>query len=218
MRVRRVFLAGLAGTGFTSLLALLLNVPLQPILYPAFLLLAPGGIVGSVLLKVSRLSSPVPALVLNAALYSAVAYLVFYRLKYYLSARRTVIVAIVVVLLACLACVPSLSPLWPQRMSELDDKEKVLNEGLQVGGSDLTPGFLTWPGYRFIRIRGKDGGDCSAEVRPQDRCETGGRVLLARVDTEAQQFPCSYRIQGVLLIDRQGKLNQRYIARSPLCP
>jgi hypothetical protein len=197
MRARRLFLAGVAGIGFTSLLALLLNVLSQSILYLAALLLFPGGIVESVLFRFSWLGSPVPILVINSVIYSAVAYLVFYRLKYHPSARRTAIVAVVAVLLPCLACVPSLDPLWPRKMSELDEKEHLLREGLQVG-SDLhsVRAFLRGQGIEAYEYEPKAEEIVLQRTDLQIVAEPGERVLSARVDTEAQ----------------------RYIARSPLCP
>jgi len=182
-------------------------------------LLFPGGIVGSVLFRFSWLGSPVPVLVINSVIYSAVAYLVFYRLKYHLSARRTAIVAVVAVLLACLACVPSLDPLWPQKMAELDEKEHILREGLQVG-SDLNSvrAFLRSQGIEAYEYEPKAEEIFLQRTDLQIVAEPGERVISARVDTQAQQFPCSYRIQVVLLIDQQGKVKRRYIARSPLCP
>lgn len=78
----RLFLAVGAGVGLTSFSALLLNIPLRAVLIVAFLLLAPGGIVGSLLLKTSWPASPMPVLVFDAVIYSGLACLIFHRLKY----------------------------------------------------------------------------------------------------------------------------------------
>ena len=219
MQVNRIILATLVGIGFTSLLALMLNVPLQPVPYLAFLLLAPGGIVTSVLFKLSWLGPPVPVLVSNAAVYSAIAYLVFYCLTSRLSTTRTLVVAAVALPLAFLASVPNLNPLWPRGMSELEETERTLRQGLPAD-SDLTSARA------FLRGRGIDSYEYSAtseEVVLQRAnvriiAQPGDHVLSARVPTAAEQFPCSYRIDVVLVFDRQEKLQESNISRFPLCP
>jgi hypothetical protein len=183
------------------------------------MLLAPGGILGSVLIKTLGVGSPITVLILSALIYSAIAYVVIHRWKIQLPWSKTTIVAVPIVLLACLACAPSVSPLWPRGMSELAEKERMLREGIPAG-SDLASA------QAFLRRRGIDSYEYSAnseEVAPQRAnvkvvAEPGDRILSARVPTEAQQFPCSYRIEVILVFDRQEKLKQSSIARSPLCP
>ena len=219
MLVNRIIAATLIGIGFTSLLAVLLNVPLQPLVYLAFLLLAPGGIVGSMLFKVSWLGSPVPVLICNAVIYSAAAYLVFHRLRYQLSAKGTLVIAAAALPLASLACVPSLNPLWPRGMSDLEEKERVLREGLPAD-SDLTSARA------FLRGRGIDAYEYSAtsedvvlrRATVKVMAQPGDHVLSARVPTAAQQFPCSYDIEVILVFDRQEKLKQSDISRIGICP
>jgi hypothetical protein len=70
----RLGLALLAGTGLTAFVALLLNVPSFPVTLLASFLLVPGGIVGALVFKSQGLGSPLPILIANALLYSAVDY------------------------------------------------------------------------------------------------------------------------------------------------
>lgn len=149
MRSTRLVFAIIAGVGLTSVSALLLNVPSQAVLIVAFLLIAPGGIVGSHLFRISWLVSPVPVLALNAAIYSTIAYLLLHRLRYQLSKSKVLLLASGAVLLACLACTPSLSPLWPRGMSQMAEREKSLSDGLRPG-SDLSSA------QTFLRAQGID--------------------------------------------------------------
>jgi hypothetical protein len=90
-------------------------------------------------------------------------------------------------------------------MSDLAEKEHILRDGLQIG-SDLDSARA------FLRGQGIDSYEHEKKVEEivlqradlKIVAQPGERVLSARVDTEAQQFPCSYSIEVVLLIDQQG--------------
>lgn len=46
----------------------------------------------------------------------------------------------------------------------------------------------------------------------------GDRLLVAQVPTKAEQFPCGYRIDVILLFDKDGTLKENNIHRLRLCP
>lgn len=134
-------------------------------------------------------------------------------------ARRTLLYSAGVSVLAYLACIPSFSPIWPRGMSELGERERFLNGRLSAA-SDLGSARA------FLRAQGIDTYeyDETAEQVVLQRAnfrivaKPGEHVMSARVDTGAQQFPCSYRIDVILVFDPNGRLEQNYIRRFPLCP
>ena len=219
MGTNRVILASLAGIGFTAVLALALDIPAAPIEMLAFVLLAPGMIVASQLFRMRWLGSPLPGLIFSGVIYAAVAFLILHRLRYRPTKTKTLIIAAVVVPLACVACIPSLSPLWPHGMSELGQKEQVLREGLRAG-LDLTSAqaFLRRQGIDSYQFVAKSEEVVMQRANVRIVAEPSDQVLYARVPTGAEQFPCSYRTEVVLVFDQQEKLKQSYIARFPICP
>jgi hypothetical protein len=48
--------------------------------------------------------------------------------------------------------------------------------------------------------------------------EPGDRFISASIDTNAEQFPCNYKIQLVLVFAAEESLRERYIERRPICP
>ena len=46
----------------------------------------------------------------------------------------------------------------------------------------------------------------------------GDRVISARLETEASQFPCGYDIEVVLLFGPDERMKDQYVHRLRLCP
>jgi len=223
-------LALLFGVGFAALSALLINIPISRlpdipssgIAYLALLLLTPGGIVASLLVRSQGLGSPLALLAANAFIYSLIAFVAlrfWIRLDASKAKRLTVAVAIPVLILSSLACVPSASPIWPRNMSQLADEEEILRVGLPLGSTlDAARAFLR------ARAVNSHEYDISAEepilqnARAKIVAKPGDRLISAQIDTEAQQFPCGYKIQVALVFGADGSLRERYIERSPICP
>lgn len=177
MRGGRLVLAALAGIAFTAVLALSINIPVAFIDMLALFLLAPGGVLGSLLVKSHSLDpfglgSPVATLVFSSVIYSAIVYLMLHGSKITLSGRRFSAATVVTLLLAGLACVPSISPLWPRGVSELTEKERRLRDGLPLG-SDLTSA------QAFLRRQMVDFNKYEAKSE---------EVILQRADLEIHRW------------------------------
>jgi len=222
-RKYRLIPALLSGVGFTAGVTLLLNVP-SPVVLILALFLAPGSVLASILFRVHTLGfgPPIPVLTLNALVYSSAAYLVlerWIRPNLHTVKLALVFLAMPVVGLACLACIPSMSPLWPTGMSQLDERERTLREGLPTG-SDLNSarGFLRGQGIDSYEYEAKSEETVLERGKLKIVAEPGDHILSAQVHTEAEEFPCGYRIEVVLVFDRQEKLKKSNVARFPLCP
>lgn len=220
----KIAIALLFGAGFTSLLLLLLKASSASAMSPLLsVLLLPGGILADSVLKPKEFSPPLVVLAANALVYSAVAYagvLVFCRgvaaEKMRLATLRLRLPAAILVLLAC---IPMLNPLWPRGMKELTRQEKVLQDALPMGmGLEGARAVLRSKGIQF-----QEETETSQAVllKRQDRSITGAvgdRVISARLETDASQFPCGYDIEIVLLFGPDQRLKDQYVHRLRLCP
>jgi hypothetical protein len=220
--VYRVILALLCGIGFAALSALLINVPSFATVFLASLLLTPGGILASLVFRSQGLGSPVVLLALNAIIYSVIAFVAFrFWVRFDLSKVRrvTVAIAIPVLIVAIVACIPSVSPLWPRGMTQLADEERILRSGLPLGST-------LEAGRAFLRASSVDSHEyeISAEepvfqnAHAKIMARPGDRLISAQIESEAEQFPCSYKIQVVLVFGPDERLREEYIERTPLCP
>src|SRR5258708_3196278 len=130
----RLILSLLAGFGFVGLITLLLNLPFLPVSLGVSIFLMPGGLLGSLYSRSDGLGSPLILMAANALLYSAIAYTAFAWWLRGIDVRRaksaTLIFTGPALGLFCLACMPSLSPLWPQGMTHLPEEEQSLRDGL----------------------------------------------------------------------------------------
>jgi hypothetical protein len=218
----RLTLALLFGIGFTALIALLLNAPLFAATILGSLLLTPGGILASLFFRSQDLGSPLAVLAVNSIIYSAMAY-VAVRFWLHLDIRNAKLLALAlavpVLLLASLACMPSVSPLWPRGMTQLADDEKTLRTGLPLGSTlDAARAFLRGRAVNSqeYEIRSEEPILQSAHARIV--AKPGDWLISALIDTKAEQFPCSYKIQVVLLFGAGQVLTEKYIERKPICP
>ena len=188
----------------------------------ALVLLTPGGILASVFVRSQGLGSPSLVLAANAIIYSAIACVAFHfwlRLDVRKAQLLIAALAIPILLLASLACIPSVSPLWPRGMAQLADEEKTLRTGLSLG--------TTLDGARaFLRARGADCYEYEIHAeepilqnsRATIAAKPGDRLISAQIETNAEQLPCGYKIQVALVFGTDDRLKESYIERSPVCP
>lgn len=218
----RLILALLLGVGFAALSALLINIPSPGIEYLASLLMTPGGIVASLLERSQGLGSPLAVLAANALIYSTLASVAFrfwIRLDASNAKRLTVAVAIPVLILAIFACVPSVSPIWPRGMSQLADEEKTLRAGLPIGSTlDAARAFLRASAVNSYEYEIRAEEPILQHAHTTIVARPGDRLISAQIDTDAEQFPCSYKIQVALVFGADKRLRERYIEQSPICP
>lgn len=221
----RIGLALAFGAGFPSLWLLL--VKLWPVFIVSLLMgifLSPGGFLSDFILKPKDVSPPAVVLAVNVALYSAIAYValsIFWRVPDVPPMRRLLMrLAVPAAILLGLACVPALNPLWPRGMMELENQEKELQTAVPVGvGLDEVRVVL-----RSKRIQFYESTEERQEVVLDNgkgesvTAAPGDRVISARFQTPASQFPCGYDMQIVLLFGRDDKLKQQYIHRFRICP
>ena len=207
----RLVLALLAGFGFVGVITLVLNLPFLPVSLVVSIFLLPGGLLGSVYSPSDGLGTPLIVMAANALVYSVIAYAAFawwFRNTDVRTERSAaLIVAGPALGLFCLACVPSLSPLWPQGMTRLAEEEQSLRDGLPVG-SDLeySRAFLQARGVRAyeekltVRQVVLERGNTKLVAQP------GDQLVSARIATDAGQFPCGYAIEVLLIFDANQKL------------
>jgi len=220
----KTMIALLCGAGLTSLLLLLLNVSSSAALTTFLsILLLPGGILAALLVRSKEFYPPLLVLAANAFVYSVVVYAGVSAFGRGIAVEKMrlamVRLALPVVILVGLACVPRFNPLWPIGMTELATQENALQEALHLGmGLEGARAVLRSKGIQF-----NEGTETSQEVvlRREDRSITaaaGDRVISARVETDAGQFPCGYAIQIVLLFGQDERLKDQYVHRLRLCP
>jgi hypothetical protein len=220
----KILLAVLSGAGFASLLVLLLNASLPVLPQLLSVMLLPGAIPVAVLSKSQEFGPPLAVLAANALVYSAVAYIAV-SVAWRKTAEETMRVATIrsvlpVAMLIGLSCVPALNPLWPRGMTELTTQEKELQQALPLGmGLDGVRAVLQSKGIQF-----REETEASQSVVLDDgrggniTATPGDRVVSARLQTEANQFPCGYDIQIVLLFGQDEKMKQQHVQRLRLCP
>lgn len=124
-----------------------------------------------------------------------------------------------VAILTGLVCIPTLNPLWPRGMMELTKQEKALQDALPVGmGIDGARAVLHSKGIQFQE---QTETSQAAVINRSDKSITaaaGDRVISARLETEASQFPCGYDIEVVLLFGPDERMKDQYVHRLRLCP
>jgi hypothetical protein len=216
--VRRIVFSALCGAGSTALLSLTLDLP--GVNFVASLFLLPGGLIQGL---VSGTNSPITVLSADFLVHSVI---VFVATSTFSEVRRRVEshppslwFALAVEVLVCMACIPTLDPLWPTGMTQLASREAQLHETLPIG-IDLAQarGLLRSQGIEFWEVVEKY--DSIISTRPEGRLSaaSGDTVVSAKVWTEALEFPCGYRIDVILVFGKEGRLTDRYIHRLRICP
>jgi hypothetical protein len=220
----KIFLAVLSGSGFASLLVLLLNAPVPVLPEFSSALLLPGAIPVALLSKSQEFEPPLAVLAANALIYSIASYVVVSVAwgKATVETRRLAAIRLMapVAILIGLSCVPALNPLWPRGLAELASRESELQQALPLDmGLDGARNVLQAKGIQFHEDTetGKtvvlnDGRGLSITAAP------GDHVVSARLQTEARAFPCGYDIQIVLLFGPNERMRQQYVHRFPICP
>lgn len=183
-----------------------------------------GGTLVSSLRQFSQLSTSLVIVSANALLYSIIFLGIFYWLvdqdlanKVYRVTARLIIPTII---LFCLTCVPAINPLAPRGISELAAKEKILQEkihfGLGLGETDAILRSMKIPfEYRTEQVESVVFNNGMGTLVKAD---AGDRVILARIQTAAYEFPCDYMIQIALVFGRDGNMKKNYIGRVRTCP
>ena len=220
----RVAVALLCGAGFTSLLVILIKLSMPSgIALLLSLLLLPGSAVAHLAVGSREIGPPPLVLAANAIVYAVVLFVGLSIFARGVAAGKIRLAAawlvLPVVILTGLVCIPALNPLWPRGMMELTRQEKGLQDALPVGmGMDGARVVLRSKGIQFQ----EETETSQAVVLEQpDRSITaavGDRVISARLETEASQFPCGYDIQVVLLFGPDEIMKDRYVHRLRLCP
>jgi hypothetical protein len=224
-RTRQQILAALlSGTGFTSLLLLLLKMlPVLIVSVAISTLLIPGGALVSILFRPKEFNPPLAVLAANSFVYSVVFYFVlaaFWRHPSPGTIRRvTIRLAAPAVILLGLVCVPAFNPLWPRGLDDLTKEENELRAALPLGSElNQVRALLSSKGFQF---REEVERSATVVLRRGDKSITaaaGDRVLSAKLQTQASQFPCGYDMEIVLLFGSDNSLKQQHIGRLRVCP
>jgi hypothetical protein len=224
MAKHRVAVALLCGAGFTSLLLLLIKLSsASAISLFLSLLLLPGGAIAHLVARAQETDPPLLVLAASAFVYAVVTYAALSIFARGVTAEKmrlaTIRLVFPVAILIGLVCIPRLNPLWPRGMAELTTQEKALQDAIPMGtGMEGARAVLRSKGIQF-----QEQTETSQAVvlSRQDRSITaaaGDRVISARLETEASQFPCGYDIEVVLLFGPDERLKDQYVHRLRLCP
>ncbi len=198
----RICVSLLSGLGLTSLVCLLLNIPVANLFLSV--LLIPGAILLNILLRPANWDSILALLGANVAIYSILAFaIILLRFR----------------AMSCLVCFPSLNPLWPKGMAELSRQESELQQALPMNmGLQDARSVLKAKGIQFYEsIENSE----SVVLQGPDRriaASAGDRVLSSRFQTSASSFPCGYDIRIILVFGQDERLKERYVHRFPMCP
>jgi len=222
---------GVGGVGIVSLLLGLTIASLLPILLnvrelelTAAILLAPGGLLTSLVAPTELGTPPLFLIAANAVFYGICCFLlgVLLRRRFHsaiplrFGARSLAILGIV---LFALACVPQFDPLWPHGMAQLATREAALTELLRP---DMTIDQVRAALQReSITVREEIENSTREVLRNRQTTilgAAGDRMLSSRFRMDATQFPCGYDLQIVVLFGPDGKIKTRYVAPLPVCP
>lgn len=216
--LRRMLFAALCGAGCTALLSLTLHLSYVNLL--AGLLLVPGGMIQALL---GGADSAGAILLANFLVYS----MLFFVIASYSSEvqrkaesrRLNLWLAFPVGLLVCMACVPTLDPLWPTGMTQLARQEAQLGASLPVGiDSQQAREVLRSQGIEFWEHVEKDDNVIFTRAEGNLKVAAGDTVVHAKVWTKTGQFPCNYRIDIVLVFGKEAGLTERSIHPLRICP
>lgn len=220
----RVAVALLCGAGFTALLVILIKLSMPSgIALLLSLLLLPGSAVAHLAVGSQEIGPPLLVLAANAVVYAVV---LFVGLSVFGGGvpaekmqRATIRLMFPVAILIGLVCIPALNPLWPRGMSELTKQERTLQDALPVGmGMDGARAVLRSEGIQFQEETETSQAAVINRSGKSITAAAGDRVISARLETEAGQFPCGYDIEVVLLFGPDERMKDRYVHRLRLCP
>jgi hypothetical protein len=219
-----ILAAVLSGVGFASVLLLVLKaLPVTIVSVATSILLLPGGALFAVLFRPKDFDPPLGILAADAFVYSAVFYVVlstFWREANPVTIRRvTIRLAAPVVILLGLVCIPTLNPLWPRGLNDLTKQENELRAALPLRAElSEVRALLSSKGFQFREEVEPSGTVVLRKGEESMTAAAGDRVLSARLQTQASQFPCRYDMEIVLVFSPDDKLKEQYIRRLRVCP
>jgi hypothetical protein len=186
-------------------------------------LLIPGGAIAGWVVRSQASDSPLLVFVANAVVYAAAVFTVLSIFGRGIAAARLRAalhwLSVPVIILVGLVCVPAFNPLWPRHMNELATEEESLIGALRLGiGLDESRAVLRSRGIQFDETYEKSDGVLLRRDSKSIFATVGDRVISARVETGASQFPCGYDIEIVLLFGSDERMRDQYIRRRRLCP
>jgi hypothetical protein len=108
--------------------------------------------------------------------------------------------------------------LWPTGMTQLAKREAQLQEVLPVGMDlEQARGVLRSQRIEFWeQIQESDSK--LTWLEGSLNASSGDTIVSAQIPTDAGQFPCSYRIDVLLVFGKDRRLTDRYIHRFRICP
>jgi hypothetical protein len=179
VRSYRLALAALAGTGFSALITLLLNLRSPDVLLLSILML-PGGLIASFWPHSDEIYPPLVFLAANSVVYSAAAFVVvvygFSKVNVRGIKRSVIAIVFPIAVLTSMACVPSLNPFWPRKMEHLAEEETDLRQGLPVGaGVAECREFLRSRGIQSYEVKLKSQQEISRRGGPPMIAQAGDR-------------------------------------------
>jgi hypothetical protein len=184
-------------------------------------LLLPGGVLADLVVRTKEFSPPPLVLGANALVYSVMSYIGVSIVGRGAPAEKmrltTIRLALPVAILVVLACIPKFNPLWPRGMTELTSQENLLQEDLPIGLEDARAALSS----KGIQFQEETEMSRTLLLERHDKnivASAGDRVISARIETEASQYPCAYDIQVILVFGPNERLEERYIRRLRLCP
>jgi hypothetical protein len=221
MTKHRVYVSLLSGLGFVSLVCLLLNIPVANFFLLA--LFTPGGIAVSTLPWHTNWISISALLGANVVIYSVLVFVVFLLwFKTMEPAKLTQIsrwIVLPVAAVSCLACLPSLNPLWPRGMMELSKQESQLQNDLPVGMRlQDARSVLQAHKIQFHELIEESESIVFQTAEKTIKAGPGDRVFSSEFQTAVFSFPCGYDLQVILVFGRDERLKARYVHRLPICP
>lgn len=219
----KILIALLFGNAAASSLCLLLNIHSVVMSGVAGVLLTPGGVLASFFFHTSDATPALAVLASNALVYSAAVFVVLVILPSSMSLATMRLVAIRLVaptfVLLFLACIPAFNPLWSRGIDQLSKKENELRETFPVGmGLDQARALLR---SRGIDFREQTETSETIILKQEDTsiiAQAEDLVMLARLETDASEFPCGYDIEVILLFGRDQRLKSQYVHHLRICP
>lgn len=220
----KILVALSCGAVFTALTLLLLNLSSTAGLSAVLsVILFPGGMATDLLLRPKEFSPPLLVSFANVLIYSGVAYAIVSVSCRNVPVERMRVAAITLlipaVVLIGLICIPSLNPLWPRGMAELTGKVESLQSAFRIGMElENARTVLQSRQIRFQEVTETSPTQILEEPGRSMTAAAGDRVLSARLETDAGEFPCGYDIEVVLLFGPNERLKDQYVHRLRLCP
>lgn len=126
----------------------------------------------------------------------------------------TLILSAPVIIIASLACIPSMSPVWPRGMEQLETTERKLRDGLLLGVPiESARSFLQKQGVITYEDLAQNEDAVFQVADNKMMAGAGDTVISAPVPTDALEFPCGFRIDVILVFGNDRMLKREHIER-----